>query len=117
MLEVPCFFRYLKESAATDERIKEVEGLLSKMRRRTYNVIETLKYCSPLGPLLRSLRQQRSSSKGPSVGQKTIEKLSDAGIRTLAEILEEGEEGLIKKGIRKNFAKQLVDYARRRMNG
>ena len=67
-------------------------------------------------PLLRSLRQQRSSSKGPSVGQKTLEKLSDAGIRTLAEILDAGEEGLVKKGIRKNFAKQLVDYAKKRMH-
>ena len=114
VLELPCFFRHLKDSDASDDRIKEVKVLLAKMRSRTYHVMEILNYCSPLGPIIRSLRRS-SNGNGPLPGKKTLEKLAENGITTLQDIVDKGEKGLVDIGIRRNLAKVLLTYSLRRL--
>ena len=114
VLELPCFFRHLKDSDASDDRIKKVKVLLAKMRSRTYHIMEILNYCSPLGPIIRSLRRS-SKGNGPLPGKKTLEKLAENGVTTLQDILDKGEQGLVDIGIRRNLAKVLLTYSLRRI--
>jgi len=84
------------------------------MRSRTYHVMEILNYCSPLGPIIRSLRRS-SNGNGPLPGKKTLEKLAENGITTLQDIVDKGEKGLVDIGIRRNLAKVLLTYSLRRL--
>src|SRR5262249_44563005 len=72
ILEVRCFYYFLKEHCGVNlERVRRVEDALRRMRRQVFGLQEHLKYCSPLGGVLRSMK--RSQILG--VGQGTIHRL------------------------------------------
>jgi helicase len=85
------------------------------MRAQTFELREQLKYCSPLGPLLRSVQGTNVGGDGPKVGIQTIRRLEGAGIRTLAELSSMQLADLVRLGVRRDLAKQIQTYLRRRL--
>lgn len=87
ILEVRCFyFHLLEECKASSDRVKRVKQQLTRMRHQTFELKEHLKYCSPLGSLLRSIRRTEKTAKRASVGINTIRRLEESGVRNLQEL-------------------------------
>lgn len=108
VLDIKCFFFHLKqECAASDERIKSVKREMAGMRVATLELIEQLKYASPLGGLL--LAMKRIGQKG--VGTETLRRLEGNGITSTLQIAELGIDGLVATGVRRPVAKKLVAHA------
>jgi helicase len=75
---------------------------------------EQIKYCSALGPFLRELKRSAGSRSG--VGIQSIRKLEDSGVKSFAEVRALGLNGIIAQGVRKDIAKRISLFARKRMN-
>ena len=107
------FYFHLKEECQADlNRIKQVKSILRTLRHQLYDLQEQLKYCSLLGPLLRQIRHVRGNQ--PGIGMQTMRKLEEAGVIHVKDIYDLGFEGLVKKGIRRNIAKQIMMHLKRR---
>lgn len=112
VLEIRAFYYHLREECgANDERIRRVKRLFGRMRHQTYELQEQLKYCSPLGPALRDIRQVA----GGGVGVQTIRKLEEAGIQDLKSLYQLGLEGMLVHGVRRDIARRIQLYLQRRM--
>jgi hypothetical protein len=112
ILEIRTFYFHLREDCeASDERVKRLKRLLGRMRYQTYELQEQLKYCSPLGPVLRDIRQVTRGG----VGVQTIRTLEQAGITNLQQIQQLGIDGLRGAGIRRDIAQRIMMYLRRRL--
>ena len=85
------------------------------MRMQAVALQENLKYCSPLGSVLRSLRRTVKGGKGGRVGVATIRRLEGAGIRNLRDLAELDVGDLVGLGVRRDLARQIRSYVRRRM--
>ena len=94
---------------------QRLKALFRTMVQQTLELQEMLKYCSPLGPVLRSLRRMRAGQVGQSVGHQTIKRLEEAGIRSFSDLVGLKLGDLTKLGIRRDLAKQIVTYVRVRM--
>lgn len=116
ILELPCFYYHLREECgAGRERVKRVKLILRRMRTQTFELREHLKYCSPLGSLLRSMRRTlHTKGNGQQVGAGTIRCLEAAGVRSLADLARLKPEDLVGLGVRRDFAMQIQHYVRRR---
>jgi helicase len=88
------------------ERIKKV---LRNIRFHALTSCGSLSTCSPLGALLPGLRQLRTTN---SVGIGTVRKLENAGITNLSILLRMSLDELVKLGIRKDLANQIVAFCR-----
>lgn len=116
VLHVRSFFFHLREEcSAHRERIRRVKRQLGRMRAQTIGLRQQLKYCSPLGPLLRSMQQTEIAGDGPKVGIQTIRHLEGAGICSLAQLAGMELVDLVRLGVRRDLAKQLHTYLRRRL--
>jgi len=114
ILEVKCFFYHLREECeAGEQRIQRVDRILKAMRNQAYDLLDLLKYCSPLGPFLRSLRRSQPRGVKQSVGAGTIRRLEEAGVTTAQQLMEMGVEDLASLGIRRDFAHQIVAHCRK----
>lgn len=115
VLDLRCFFFHLKENCEADsERIRAVEKQLGGMRYQVFDLQEQMKYCSPLGPMLRSLRRIHENKPGSIVGAGSIRRLEGAGIRSLTDLIPLSTENLVDLGIRRDFARQISNYVHRR---
>lgn len=113
MLDTRCFFYHLREKCNADaDRIRRVKRNLNAMRHQVYELLEELRYCSPLGALLRSLRSTRKPKQGATVGLRTIERLEAAGITSLPMIAQKSVADLVSLGIRRRYAEQIIAYVR-----
>lgn len=116
ILDVRCFYYHLNEECrASAERIQRVKRLLGNMRAQTFELQHRLKYCSPLGSLLHSLRRTRISTARPSVGLKSIKRLEAAGISNFADLAQLELADLVRLGVRRDLADQIRSYVRRRL--
>lgn len=116
ILDLRCFYYHLREECDADpERVRGVKKRLRRMRLQTYDLQEQLKYCSPLGPVLRSIRSTMGGAGGATVGVGTIHKLEDAGIQSLTELIGLQVDDLVRMGIRRDLARQIYVYVRRRL--
>ena len=116
LLDLKCFYYHLRENcAADDDRIKRLKAILQRLRAQIYDLMEHLKYCSPLGPLMRGVRNMLKNSNDPKIGPGTIKKLEESGIKSILELSTIEVDRLVELGIRKAFAKQIKQYVRRRM--
>ncbi len=110
ILDIRCFYNFLrKECDADDWRVTKVKGCFKGMLHGVYDLMGLLRFCSPLGPLFRDLETAKAG-----VGVRTKEKLESIGIASLADIANFTVEDLRKVGIRKDLAKKLKEYIRRR---
>ncbi len=114
LLDIKSFFFHLKETCqAPPERIRRVKQLLGKMCHDVFDLQEQIKYCSALGPLLRQLK--RSAGKRAGVGIQSIRKLEEAGLTTFGEVQKLGYDGLVAKGVRRDIAKRIASFTRKRL--
>ena len=116
ILDLRCFFFHLREDCrASADRIRRVKGLLATMRAQAFELQEDLKYCSPLGPVLRSIRRTRLGTSGQRIGTQSIRRLEEGGVRSLAELARLDVDDLIRLGVRRDLAKQIRTYVARRL--
>jgi hypothetical protein len=76
---------------------------------------DKLKYTSPLGSMLRGIRRSIRGLNGSIVGIGTIRRLEAAGITTMQQVSQMKLSDLETLGVTKRFAKQIIDYSRRRL--
>jgi helicase len=115
IFDVRVFYFHLKEAcAASQDQIAEIKEVLQAIRRQAIELLDELKYCSPLGPVLLSLRRTRRHASSKTVGQGTIKKLEDAGVTSLRQLAGMTEDDLIGLGIRRAYASQISEYIKRR---
>jgi len=85
------------------------------MENQIYELQEQLKYCSPLGSLLREIRRLASQSRIRSkVSFQSIRSLEEVGILSLKELIPLGVEDLVELGIQRRLAIQVKTYLQRR---
>jgi replicative superfamily II helicase len=110
LLDVRCFYFHLKqECAADDARVAQVKQCFQTMRRGTFELLGSLRFCSPLGPFFRDLEDAKAG-----VGARTKEKLEALGLTTMAEIHAKSDAELISAGIRRDILKRLRAYILKR---
>jgi hypothetical protein len=116
IFDIKCFYHHLRETcSANPDQIRAMKHALRQMRGQAYDLLEELKYVSPLGPMLRSLRASLRNSNGPVVGVGTIRKLEGSGITTLQQVARMQLSELEAQGVARHFAKQLIRYSQRRL--
>jgi ATP-dependent DNA helicase len=116
VFDVKCFYYHLREHCSADrEQIRTVKQALGRIRNQAYELMEQLKYCSPLGSMLRSIRASLHGNGGPVVGLGTIRKLEAAGITTLQQVSLMRTSDLKRLGVGARFAKQIIKYVRLRL--
>jgi hypothetical protein len=87
ILDLRCFYFHLRQECDADtDRVRRVKQRLRGMRAQTFDLQEHLKYCSPLGPVLRSIRRTLPALTKATVGVQSIRRLEEAGIRSIAEL-------------------------------
>jgi helicase len=110
ILDLRCFYFHLREECEADhERVKRVGELLLKIRAQVFELQESLKYCSPLGLVLREIRRVMSP-EGPRVGPRSIRRLEEAGINSVDKLLLLTADELVRLGVRRDFAEQISTY-------
>ena len=116
LFEVRAFYHHLREHcAAPPEQVRDVKRALGRMRGQAYDLLERLKYCSPLGPLMRGVRDTLRASKEPTLGVGTIRKLETAGVMTMQQVAQMDVDAMVAAGVQRRFAKQIRGYIRRRL--
>jgi len=116
LLDVRTFYYHLRQHCdASPERVQRVKRILGQMRYQTYQLRDELKYCSPLGSLLFSLRAQYTHVTGPVLGHGTIDRLEAVGYLTPSDLAGATVTELIHCGVKPKFARQIYHYYQRRM--
>jgi helicase len=93
MALMPCldhkaYLHHLKKvHGAGEEREMVIAGAFQRLRAHTYDLLDGLKYCSPLGDFLRELREGRTGTGRQVAGPGTIAKLEAAGITSRGKLL------------------------------
>lgn len=116
LCDIRCFYFHLKEKCEADpDRVKQTKLLLRQIHRTCYSLQDKLKYCSALGPFVMALRKSLRDYSGAKVGPQTIKKLEENGIRSPRDLRGISYNKLVEMGIRKDFAKQVSGYIKRRL--
>lgn len=111
IVETRCFFYCLKEHCHADlHRIRKVNRIFRMMRQQLFGLHEHLKYCSPLGGILKSMRRTQEARIGPA----TIRRLELAGVTNLSVLAALSVDQLVQLGVRRNAARTISSYVRRR---
>jgi hypothetical protein len=116
VFDIRSFYHHLREICSADSgQIRDTKHALIRMRNQTYDLLEQLKYTSPLGPMLRGIRASLRGHEGSVVGVGTIRKLEASGITTLQEVAQMKLADLEDLGVATRFARQIIGYSRRRL--
>jgi hypothetical protein len=116
IFEIRSIYYHLREYCSADPgQTRDTKQALGRMRGQTYDLMEQLKYTSPLGSMLRSIRVSLRGFNGSVVGLGTIKKLEAVGIATPQQVSEMKLDDLERLGIATRFAKQIIGYSRRRL--
>jgi len=114
ILDVTCFYYCLKESCeASENRIMNVDRAFKRLRGICYQLQEQIRFCSPLGSLLRSIKRTSKDGKA-GMGIASIRKLEAAGITSLAQLSSSPPEQLKAIGISARAVSSIQSYLRRR---
>lgn len=115
LLEIRTFYYHLKEDCqAGPEHIKRIKRCLKRMRYQIYELREGLKYCSPLGSLLKEMRRILPPQER-KLGIQSIRKLEESGIQSLKDLMGLDSDRFVTLGLRRKQAEQISAYLRRRM--
>jgi hypothetical protein len=117
VFEVRAFYHHLREHCvATDDQVKATKRAFAYIRSHAYDLLERIKYCSPLGPMLRGIKSGvRLNEAGDTPGIATIRLLEAAGVTNLIQLSQLSTDALVKLGLQKRYAKQIRAYIDRRM--
>ena len=111
VLDVKAFYFHLKESCeASPERIKAIKHSLVQMKMQALDLMERVKWASPLGGFVVSMRRQRGKA---GVGVESIRRLEAAGITQIQLIARMSVDELASNGIRRDIARRIHAQARR----
>jgi helicase len=113
--EIRCFFFHLKEDClAGDDRILRVKRVFQRMQGISLRLMNLIAWCSPLGPVFLRLRSSMSGSAKSSPAQGTMRRLEESGINSIEALRECSLEYLVKIGVKKELAAQIMTFLRRR---
>jgi helicase len=116
LLEIRAFYHHLQEHCDVGaEEIKGVKRVLRRIRHQGYDLLERVKYCSPLGGLLLGLRVVYSDREEQTVGIGTIRRLESAGIESVRQVASMSVSDLVKIGVQRRYALQIRRYIERRL--
>ncbi len=115
MLDLRCFYHHLIESEATRDQIYATKAALRRCRVQAFELVNRIRYCSPLGPLVGRIRASRGGARTPQVGAGTIATLEAAGVKTLGQVALLDVDQLAAIGVQRRFAKQIRAYVTRRL--
>ena len=116
VFELRSFFHHLKENcAAGPDQIRKAKRVLGRRRRQTFDLLERLNYCSPLGSLLRGVRELRRTREEPTVGIRTIRSLEESGVTSMEMLAQMDVAQLVASGVQRRYAEQIRGYLKRRM--
>jgi helicase len=108
VLDVRSFYFHLcGECGASPERVKVVKGHLGTMCHQTYDLIERIKFASPLGGLILTMRRRKGKA---GVGLESIRKLENAGITQISEVAKLTELQLKEYGLRRDVVMRLRNH-------
>ena len=112
--EVRCFYYHLREVCdATDERVHRVKRALQRISTHTYQLLDLLSWCSPLGPLFVRMRRAFSSKKGSVPARATLRKLEEQGINSVAKLRTLNESDFKEMSVRSDLAKVIRSFLQR----
>jgi hypothetical protein len=115
LCDIRCFFFHLKEHCdASPERIQRVKQQFRRIRFNLLKLIGRLKYCSPLGSLLLSVRHGLRHSGDPVIGIQSIRRLEESGLDSPEKLLSASCEQMVAAGVQPKFARQIQAYLKRR---
>ena len=87
-LDHKAYLHHLKRICHADEqREMVVKAAFQNLRGHAYDLMEGLKYCSPLGDFLRDLRSGRAGKGKQVMGSGSIDRLRKAGMQSRGDIL------------------------------
>jgi helicase len=110
LLEVRAYYYHLREECnAPPERIKTVKRFLMTMHRQSLELMEQIKFASPLGGLVLAMRRRKGKA---GVGIESIRRMEDAGITRIAQIAQLSPEQLSEFGLRKDIARRIASHLR-----
>jgi helicase len=113
---LPPFYHHLRgHCSLSSDEVRVVKRVFGHMQTQVFDLLERLKYCSPLGPLMRGVRDMLRMNDDPTLGIGTIRKLEAAGIVEMKQVAKMDVDALVNMGVQKRFAKQIHKYIRRRM--
>lgn len=116
ILDVRSFYHHLRENcSASDADVKKTKTVVGGMRSQAYDLLDRLKYCSPLGPLARGIKATPNKSDRTTVGVRTIRTLEAAGITSLQQIATMNVPALVATGVQRRLATQIRTYMLRRL--
>lgn len=112
--EVRCFYYHLKEECgAGDERVLRVKRALQRIAAHTYQLLDLLAWCSPLGPLFVRMRRARAGSSGSLPAKGTMRRLEEAGIGSMEALRAMSEKEIAGLGIQKRHVGTIRAFLRR----
>lgn len=108
LLDVRAFYYHLREECGADlERVKRVKRHLGAMHRQMLELIEQIKFASPLGALVLTLRRRKGKA---GVGVDSIRRLEEAGLTQVAQVARLSADQLAGHGVRKDIARRIVNH-------
>jgi hypothetical protein len=114
LFDIRCFYHHVFENcSASAAQIRATKHALVAMRRQAYDLLKRLQYCSPLGPLVHSIRASLRTTSEPTLDVGTIRRLEAAGVGTLQQLASMEVDALVAIGIQKRYAKQIHAYIHR----
>jgi len=114
VFEIRCIFFHLKEECEADaQRIQRVKRALQRIRLLSFQILDLLSWCSPLGALFLRLRSATGTGR-QSPAKATMRRLEDAGVCSAIALAKLTETELIQIGVRKDLAGVIVAFLRRR---
>lgn len=112
LLDVKVVFFHLKEHChASPERIQHVKRSLGAMRHQALELMEQLKWASPLGSMLLSMRRRCGGSLG--IGERSIRLLEASGAISAAQVAGMSVSDMVQMGIKPEIARRLQVQAKR----
>lgn len=110
VLDVRSFYFHLcGECGASPERVKVVKRHLGTMCHQTYDLIEQVKFASPLGAMVLAMRRRNGKA---GVGVESMRKLERAGVTQIAQLRKLSDHELKDLGLRPNITLRLKHYLR-----
>jgi helicase len=114
LYDVRCFYYHLKEDcSASRDRVIRVKRALQQASVQTYQLLDLISWCSPLGPFFVRMRTALSGKKGSLPGQQTMRTLEGHGVHAVSKLNALKVDDLKEMGIRKNYAQMIMGFMNR----
>jgi hypothetical protein len=112
--EIRCFYYHLKEECeASSERVQIVKRQLQRLAAMSFQLINLVSWCSPLGSFFLRLRSAMKRKGKALPGRETMKLLEAKGYTSPAELRGLTVDQLREMGLRRDLAQVIVGFVRR----